>query len=240
MSGSAVLVHGSWGHPQDWRWVQEALEGHGVSVHTPDLPSHRFATAGLTDDVVSVVEAIRSAVPPVVVVGWSYGAEVAGEAAATGVPLVRLVYVSALPDPPWPSEGTLADWIASDPHLRSLADGTFVLDDVWWLTQELGATFPAAVQEHLWRYRRRSVSLLVEGEHRFPAAWKRLPTTVVLGTSDEFVSDRHREWALEHLSDVRLIDTDHFILWRQPIVVTDVILESLSSADAHTAGFSIT
>ena len=43
--GSAVLVHGGWGNPEDWRWVRQLLESAGVHVEAPDLPSHRSADA---------------------------------------------------------------------------------------------------------------------------------------------------------------------------------------------------
>jgi hypothetical protein len=35
--GSAILVHGSGGRPEDWRWVQRPLTDTGVSVIALDL-----------------------------------------------------------------------------------------------------------------------------------------------------------------------------------------------------------
>jgi hypothetical protein len=45
---AAVLVHGLWGNPHDWRWVKGLLEDADVQVITPDLPSHRTPMAGLS------------------------------------------------------------------------------------------------------------------------------------------------------------------------------------------------
>jgi pimeloyl-ACP methyl ester carboxylesterase len=93
---SAILVHGSWGNPEDWRWVRERLDVAGVSTATPDLPSHRSARAGFLDDVATVRAVIRGVGMPVVVVGWSYGCDVVA-AAAVGEAVTRLVFVSSLP-----------------------------------------------------------------------------------------------------------------------------------------------
>src|SRR6187402_2044762 len=70
--GTAVLVHGLWGNPEDWRWVRELVRDAGAVVVAPDLPSHRAPRAGLLDDAEEVREIIRGAIPPVVVAGWSY------------------------------------------------------------------------------------------------------------------------------------------------------------------------
>ena len=80
--GGAVLVHGLWGGPVDWRWVRGLLEDAEVQVITPDLPSHSMLTAGLAEDAAVVREAIRACAPPVAVVGWSYGGSVISLAAA--------------------------------------------------------------------------------------------------------------------------------------------------------------
>jgi hypothetical protein len=40
-----------------------------------------------------------------------------------------------------------------------------------------------------------------------------------------------RSWATSHLDDVRLVDSDHFILWRKPEVIVDVVLEQRGGSD---------
>ncbi len=93
--GGAVLVHGLWVRPVDWRWVGRLLEDADVQVITPDLPSHRTSTAGLADDAAEVREAIRACTPPVAVVGWSYGGSVISLAAAGEGMVARLIYTSS-------------------------------------------------------------------------------------------------------------------------------------------------
>jgi pimeloyl-ACP methyl ester carboxylesterase len=70
---TAVFVHGAWGNPTDWGFVERLLVDDGVTVVEPDLPSHRSASATRADDVATVEMAITAATAPVVLVGWSYG-----------------------------------------------------------------------------------------------------------------------------------------------------------------------
>jgi hypothetical protein len=44
---------------------------------------------------------------------------------------------------------------------------------------------------------------------------------------DNMLSEADRKWAEEHLDDVRVIDTDHFIIFRRPEVVAQLVLEAL-------------
>jgi hypothetical protein len=62
-------VHGLWGLPDDWHWVKRLLEAEDIVVATPDLPLERSTSAGLAEDADEVRRAIRSCIPPIVVVG---------------------------------------------------------------------------------------------------------------------------------------------------------------------------
>jgi hypothetical protein len=42
------------------------------------------------------------------------------------------------------------------------------------------------------------------------------------------MSEANRKWAQEHLDDVRVIDTEHFIIFRHPEVVAQLILEVIA------------
>jgi pimeloyl-ACP methyl ester carboxylesterase len=121
--GSAVLVHGLWGFPDDWRWVRPLLEAEGIQVVTPDLPSERSSSAGLADDADEVRRAIRACAPPVVVAGWSHSGPVISMAAAGESSVIRLIYIGEIPrrqieDP---------SWIYSDPNVEIGDDGTIRL-----------------------------------------------------------------------------------------------------------------
>jgi pimeloyl-ACP methyl ester carboxylesterase len=229
--GSAVLVHGRWGNPGDWQWVKRLLDNQAVHVSAPDLPSRRLISAGLAEDANDVRAAIRSCSAPVVVVGWSYGGKVIGLAAEEKSSVIRLIYVAAVPMPPGDEADDLS-WIQDDPHLIVRDDGMFVLDDDWWLNEEAGATFPPEVVDHLRRNPRRPISLATI-RPQASTAWRTIPTTVLLGRDDRLVSDEERRWASDNLTDVRFLESDHFLAFRQPEAISDAVIEARDADSAR-------
>jgi len=222
--GSAVLVHGLWGNPVDWRWVKNLLEDADVQVITPDLPSHNTLTAGLAEDADAVREAIRACAPPVVAVGWSYGGSVINLAAAGEGSVCRVIYISDIPRPAGFSGEDLG-WIDSDPLIVVHPDGRFVLDNDLWLQAD-GVTFPEPVRIHCRDHPRRLVTPATPGAQP-EAAWETMPATVPIAERDNLLSEADRTWVAENVDDVRVIESDHFIVFRQPETVAQLVLESL-------------
>lgn len=220
---SVVLVHGMWGVPEDWRWVRALLEEKGVEVAAPDLPSHRFADAGLADDVEEVRAAIRSmGRSPTVLAGWSYGCDVAG-VAADGESMARLVYLSSVPLPVQPvvREDTVFD---EDPVIVWDEQGRFVPRPGWW---RQGMEFSSEAISYLEVHPRRPVTRRTLSDPILAAAWEHVPTTVLLGERDEFNGALCRTMAMERVDDVRMVDCDHFIPFNLPALVASVILEEV-------------
>ena len=127
-----------------------------MPVVAPDLPSHRLAAAGFLDDVAHVREVIRDVGMPVVVVGWSYGCNVVA-AAAVAEAVTRLVLVSGLPVS-LPAIPPTREQAVANPHFLDLGNGTFVLDNHWWLDEEAGTTFSAELRNWLRAHPRRPMS----------------------------------------------------------------------------------
>lgn len=100
-----------------------------------------------------------------------------------------------------------------------------MLDNDLWLKDD-GGTFPEEIRRHLRDHPRRPVTRATLGAQP-EAAWETTPTSVLIGESDNLLSEADREWAEEHLDDVRVIDTDHFIIFRHPEVVAQLVLEAL-------------
>jgi len=227
-NGTAVLVHGAWSKPDDWRWVARLVEDAGVVAVAPDLPSHRVPFAAIEEDVEIIEVAIRHAEPPVVVVGWSYGGAVLSGLSAA-LPLVhRLVYVASVPQPV--DEECGRQRAAGSPDLAHLLfpdDRTVVLDDEWWLTEGSGASLPRPVIDHLWAHRRRPVSLDAMLAPPAGEAWRSVPTTLLLGRSDDLVPPLVQEWAAGYFEDVRVVEGDHLLVFRRPDLVAEVILEAM-------------
>ncbi|BCT77109.1 hypothetical protein SCMU_29510 [Sinomonas cyclohexanicum] len=228
--GSAVLVHGMWGVPEDWRWVRGILEGRGVEVITPDLPSHRSPGAGLLDDVEEVREALRRVSRgPVVAAGWSYGCDVMA-IAADGERVARLVYVSSVPLPAHPlvRDGTLFD---GSPQLVWDEHGRFAPPGGWWNTE--GTEFTSNVLQYFDDHPRRAVTRRTLTDPIPAAAWSHTPTTVLLGERDVFNGAEPWSRAREKIADVRVVDCDHFIPFTLPGLVADVLLEGVQSQDPN-------
>jgi pimeloyl-ACP methyl ester carboxylesterase len=228
MRGTAVLVHGMWSSPADWRWVAERLRDNDVEVLAPDLPSHRTASAGLTADAAEVRSMIASARPPVVAVGWSYGCDVIHEAASGEPSVTHLVYIAGIPNPDpgvFPPDGSEAE---DDPHVLVFDDGRFVLDNDWWLSEEAGTTMPSQVRAHLREHPRRPAGSATWSDPVTAAAWDSIPATFIIGRFDNLVPSDRVAWAKSHF-DVRFVDTDHFIIFREPASVANVVIEKLDA-----------
>jgi pimeloyl-ACP methyl ester carboxylesterase len=226
-AGSAVLVHGGWSSPADWRFVEELLDPAGVVVCSPDLPSHRGPGGSRADDVAEVEAAIDSVASPVVVVGWSYGGMVMSDLDVRGRGVVRLVYVATVPLPT-PDSGDSTPPVELDlTHVTFDDDGTWCLDNDWWVTEGEVTSCSPSVLEHLRAHPRRpqAVDALLAPQSR--AAWREVPTTVLLGRDDWLYPEGARAWAAERFEDVRLVDSDHFVPFRAPEVIAEVVLEAL-------------
>jgi pimeloyl-ACP methyl ester carboxylesterase len=226
---TAVLVHGAWSSPADWRWVAACLQAHGVGTAIPDLPSHRHRSAGRSDDVHEAEAAIRAAAPPMVAAGWSYGGAVIGDLTDTG-PIGRLVYVASIPEPAGTATEEEPADLASLPHLLFPDEATVVPDDDWWLDSAEAAAFPGEVVRHLREHRRRPVTRSAWLAPAVAEAWRAVPTTVLLGRSDPLIPVQEQEWACAHFSDVRIVEGDHFLPLLQPDLVAGVIAETFATA----------
>ena len=225
--GTAILVHGGWSNPDDWRWVVAALADHDVAAVAPDLPSHRSPTATLRDDAAAVEAELHAARPPVVLVGWSHGGKVLSEASVPES-VVRLVYVAAIPHVAPTDDDPRPETPLDLAHVLFPDDRTCVLDDDWWLTDGDATTLPAPVVAHLWAHRRRPASLAALTQVPAHEPWQTIPTTVLLGRSD--ATPELQAWAQRRFADVRIVDSDHFVLFRLPGVIADIVVEAIEAS----------
>ena len=117
----------------------------------------------------------------------------------------------------------------------TLPDGTHVLDDRWWREEEAAATFPPEVREALRPRRpatRRSVA-----DAQVGAAWHITRATVLMGRTDYFLTDDElARMRSDPRLDLRLLDCDHFVPFRDPGAVGDAVLQLLrAGAEAGVA-----
>jgi pimeloyl-ACP methyl ester carboxylesterase len=228
--GTAVLVHGAWSSPADWRWVASRLHARGIQTAIPDLPSHRERSADRPADVREVQAAIATADPPVAVVGWSYGGAVISDLTDTSR-VDRLIYLGSYPEPvDTASSGEPLD-PDSMPWLLFPDDATAVLDTDWWLGTPEIAAWPDEVVSHLREHRRRPITRSAWLPGPAGEAWRNVPTTITIGRSDIFVPAEQQEQLRTQFSDVRIVDGDHFLLFLQPDVVTEIIAETFATVN---------
>ena len=108
------------------------------------------------------------------------------------------------------SESTYPDRLDEVPaqHLeewRSRAghDGTWCLDNDWWVTEGEVTSCSPSVLEHLRAHPRRPQALDALLAPQSRASWREVPTTVLLGRDDWMYPEAARVWAAERFDDVR-------------------------------------
>ncbi len=151
------------------------------------------------------------------------------EAAAGESSVAHLVYIAGIPNPDpeaFPPAGSEPE---DDAHILVLDDGTFVLDNDWWLNEEAGTTMPSHVLAYLREHPRRPASLATWSDPSTAAAWDSIPATFIIGRFDDSVPTDRVAWAERHF-EVRILDTDHFIIFREPGFVADVVIQKLDDA----------
>lgn len=228
MSYEVILVHGAWSSPADWHWVEGLLVERDTQVNALDLVSHRRGDATRADDVEQLTAAVVSASTPPIVVGWSYGGSVITDLNVAQLNISRLIYVSSVPGLPPPEEQAAPPVPDIDvSHLVFGDDGTVVLDNDWFPTSDpAAATMPVNVIDHFRSHPRRPASLQALVAPQSHTAWRHANTTVLVGASDETISDAQRQWAIETIPDTQVVDCDHFIPMRQPEIIVDAIFQA--------------
>ena len=148
------------------------------------------------------------------------------EAAVGELSVAHLVYIAGIPNPGpdlFPPAGSEPE---EDAHILVFDDGTFVLDSDWWLNEEAGTTMPSHVLAHFREHPRRPASSATWSDPSTAAAWDSISAILIIGRFDDLVPTDRVAWA-ERQFEVRFVDCDHFIIFREPEFVADVVIEKL-------------
>jgi pimeloyl-ACP methyl ester carboxylesterase len=97
------------------------------------------------------------------------------------------------------------------------------------LNTEQVRAWPGEVVEHLREHPRRPITTAAWLAAPVAEAWRTVPTTLVIGRSDQFIPPEEEEKACERFADVRLVEGDHFLPLLQPTLLSDVIADLLGS-----------
>jgi pimeloyl-ACP methyl ester carboxylesterase len=230
---TVVLVHGAFADASSWTAVIERLQASGLKVTAPANPLR-----GIAQDSAYAASVFAQTPGPVLAVGHSYGGAVISNAATRADNVVGLVYVAAFA----PDEGERLGEVApgsKDSVLNSAlvalqyptADGTateFAIDPSKF--RDAFAADLSAEQAALLAATQRPIAEAAFSEASGPPAWKHLPSRAVIATGDKAAgTDLVRSHA--ERADARITEADgsHVIMISQPQVVTDVIMEALST-----------
>jgi pimeloyl-ACP methyl ester carboxylesterase len=232
-----VLVHGAWADGSSWNAVASELQGQDFTVHGP--PN---LLRGLTDgDYIASFLAQRTA-GPVVLVGHSYGGFVITNAATQGGDVKALVYVDAFV----PDQGeTVFQILGGSGSALDVPDPTTVLDIVGYPGAPEGDaeaflkpdTVHNAFAQDLSEADRwlivesqRPITLSANTTPSVTAAWKTLPSWVVVGREDRVIPPgTQRHMAERAGATITEVAGSHVSMVSHPQATIEAILAAVAA-----------
>ena len=233
-----VLVHGAWADASSWNAVASELQRQGFTVLAP--PNLLRAVA-IDAPYISSFLAQRTS-GPVVLVGHSYGGFVITNAATGADNVKALVYVDAfIPDQ---GENTFQILGGSGSAL-DVPDPTVVLDlvgypgapegdaDAFLKPDTVHNSFAQDLPEPdrwLIAAGQRPITLSANTTPSGPAAWKALPSWVVIGNKDRVIPpDTQRLMAERADATITEASGSHVSMVSHPQVTVDAILSAIAA-----------
>ncbi len=230
---TVVLVHGAWADASSWAHVTQRLQSKGYSVVAPANPLR-----SLSGDSAYLKTFLDTIDGPIVLVGHSYGASVATNAAA-GDPDVRaLVFVNGSV----PAEGETVAELAGPDSALSVADPTQVFSfvpaalppgpgtDLYLKEATFLDEFATGIHTRqartLWASQR-PVTLGALNEPSGAPAWEQIPSWYVIGTRDKVIPlSAQQEMAAKAGSTVVRFEAGHLGLITNPAPVVRAIQDA--------------
>ncbi|RPK34805.1 Alpha/beta hydrolase family protein [Streptomyces sp. ADI92-24] len=235
---TVVLVHGAFADASSWNGVAERLQRRGYTVVAPANPLR-----GLAVDSASTAEVLRRIAGPIVLVGHAYGGAVISSAAA-GNPQVRsLVYISAFMPDRGEALGPLGSRFPGSElgtALRRMpvrnADGgqgtdLYIQDSKF---HDIAAADRPTASAAVMAASQRPVSTSVFEEKATAAAWRTLPSWVLVAGRDKVIApDLERFQARRAHAHTIEVNSSHMAMVSRPETVTRLILAA--AGDPSTA-----
>lgn len=210
-----VLVHGLWSDGSSWAKVMTELRALG---HEPVAAQLGLET--MADDVASVRRVLATVSGPVLLVGWSYGGAVIGEAARNSTAVKALAYVAAFA----PAEGESVSELSRRNPGTLLGQHVVVAGDYTYIQREhFGAVMAAdalPADSANMAAAQRMVRIGLDRVKVGPPSWHELPSHYLVATLDQVVpAEFQREMALRMGATVAEIATGHAPLVSRPFEV---------------------
>ena len=216
MSGMVVLVHGAWHDASCWDGVLAELADRDIEAVAVQLP-----LAGLAGDVAVARQAIDAAGPGCVVVGHSYGGAVISSAASGAVDVRRLVYLAAFLTEP---DEDMFGYLAGGKLPEALAfgdDGTVTVKPELAAEVFYGDSDPETAVSLVQRLR--PMAFGGQPVEQADPAWRTVPTTYVVCTSDQAIPAEAQRTMAMRAEDVIEWPCDHSPFLTRPAAVADLV-----------------
>ena len=221
MTKPIVLIHGAWHGAWAFDRVAQPLTARGFDVHTIDLP---------LDGVRNDVDAARGVIeenPGAVVLGHSYGGLVITHAAA-GLPVSHLVYLAAM----MPDSGEDVLATASESRQNDLSsafrpqpDGRVIVDPELSVGVFYHDCDPVDAEQAVARLR---PMLMADFPHLDDPAWKSIPSTYVICSSDRALNPKAQRAFAKRATHQHEWDVAHSPFLNKPELAVELLAELAS------------
>lgn len=214
---AVLLVHGAWHGAWCWEELRPELRMLGVDTLAVDLPSTGNAEQGLYADARALRATVDALDRPVVVLAHSYGGFPVTEGLAGASNVVRLIYAAA---PLMPEGECAAGSVRLDSRLVMPPDDASVM---------YGDLAPDEAVRAVSRLRPHSARAFTDVLTR--AAWRDIPSTLVLGDSDPWMTEETVRRSVEHATEVRRVPGGPSLFYSAPVELAAVVHDVLRRAE---------
>ena len=232
-----VLVHGAWADASSWSRVITRLQSDGYTVDAPPDPLR-----GIASDSASLASFLKTIPGPVVLVGHSYGGAVITNAATSDPEVKALVYVDAF----IPNVGeNCFQILGGSGSAFDIPDPSAVFDIVGYPGAPEGdaeaflkpstvheAFAPDLSEADRWLIAasQRPITLGANTAPTETAAWKTIPSWVVVGTEDRVIPPAtQRRMAERAGSTITEVAGSHVSMVSHPAAAIDAILAAVAA-----------
>ncbi|GAA1530739.1 alpha/beta hydrolase [Kribbella lupini] len=217
---AVLLVHGAWHGAWCWEELRPELRMLGVDTLVMDLPSTGNAEQGLYADARALRVTVDALDRPVVVLAHGYGGIVVSEGLAGAANVVHLVYAAS----PLLAEGEKRCAVP-------LGDGRLVMPPEDAAQVLYGDLAPDEVVRAVSRLRPHSHRAFTEVPTR--AAWRDIPSTLVLGGSDRSMPDELVRRSTARATAVRTVPGGAALFYSAPVELAELVHDVVREAEAR-------
>src|SRR6476661_6368620 len=227
-----VLVHGAWADGSCWSGVIERLQARDFQVQAPQFP-----LSSLADDVARLRQVLEFQDGPTIVVGHSYGGQIATALGEEAPNVAGLVYIAAFALDEGESLGAL---LSQGPPTPALAHMFTDSRGFGWLSEDDFVDHFTADVDLIWArvmYAvQQALALSAFDDVMGVPAWRSLPSWYLVAQNDEAIPpDAERQFAHRMGATTIEIPSSHVAMVSHPAEVAELIEKAAASVGAMAA-----